>query len=194
MVRRRPDVQQAYLNLLAADHDYASAVRSKYPRLNVRLSGQQRSNSFQTLFQDWAYTLAGNLLAPLIYGGQLTAEVERNLSVRDQLLALYGQSVLIAFKEVEDALVRQQLQKKQLGVLESQLDLAKKTNRQLRLEFLNGISPYLDILIALDQEQQLRRNVITERLEQLEARIGLYRALAGPIQTERETKDSETLN
>ena len=194
LVRRRPDVQQAYLSLLASDHDYASAVRAKYPRLDVRLSGQQRSNSFQTLFQDWAYTLAGNILAPIIYGGELSAEVDRTIAVRDQLLANYGQSVLIAFREVEDALVRETLQTKQLEMLETQLDLAQKTNKQLRLEFLNGISPYLDILLALDQEQQLRRNVITERLEQIEARIGLYRALAGPIQTERETSDSESLN
>lgn len=186
LVRRRPDIQQAYLTLHAADRDYATAVRAKYPRLSLRLSGQQRANDYESLFQEWAYTLAGNIVAPLFYGGSLSAEAKRSEAARQEAIYNYGQTVLTAFQEVEDALVQEQVQAGRLEILEKQLDLAQKTNGQLRNEFLNGFSPYLDVLLGLDQEQQLKRDLIDARLAQLEIRVGLYRALAGSFETERE--------
>jgi len=191
LTRRRPDVQAAYLQLLAADRDLASAVRAKYPRLSTRLSGQLRANDFQTLFQNWAYALAGNLVAPLFYGGSINAEIDRNEAVKQQQLYNYGQKVLIAFREVEDALLQEQKQKERLEVLEDRLELASNTNKQLRSEFINGLSPYLDVLLGLDQEQQLRRDYITAQVELLETRIALYRALAGSFETTGRTVAGE---
>ncbi len=185
LLRRRPDIRQAHTLLLAADRDLASAVRAKYPRLSVGGRGQLRSNNFENLFRNWAYSITGNLLAPLFYGGQLSAEVNRNEAVKQQRLYEYGQEVLVAFREVEDALLQEEQQQKRLLVIERQLDLALKTNAQLRIEFLNGLSPYLDILLSLDQEQQLRRDLTSARSDQIQIRIGLYRALAGGFETGR---------
>ena len=185
LIRRRPDVQQAYNLVLAADREMAQAIRSKYPRLSFDLSAQARSNNYNNLFQDWAYTLAGNIVAPLLYGGRLRAEVDRTEALKNQQLYLYGQTVLTAFREVEDALVREQKQKERIEVLERRLDLAQKTNKQLRLEFLNGLSEYLDVLLSLDQEQQLQRDILEARQILLEHRINLYRTLAGGFETER---------
>ncbi|MDT0643775.1 TolC family protein [Zunongwangia sp. F363] len=184
LIRRRPDVLQAYNLVLAADRDMAQAIRSKFPRLSLNLQGQMRSNNYNNLFQDWAYTLAGNIVAPLLYAGRLRAEVSRTEALKQRQLYLYGQTVLTAFREVEDALVREIKQKEQLEVLQSRLELAEKTNRQLRLEFLNGITEYLDVLLALDQEQQLQRDILEARQILLEIRISLYRSLAGGFETE----------
>ena len=93
--------------------------------------------------------------------------------------------MLIAFRETEDALIQEIKQQERIGVLRRQLELAQKTNGQLRIEFLNGLTPYLDVLLALDQEQQLRRDMIEAESEQLEIRISLYRALAGGFETDR---------
>ncbi|MDT0646288.1 TolC family protein [Zunongwangia sp. F260] len=185
LIRRRPDVQQAYNLVLSADREMAQAIRSKYPRLTFDLSAQSRSNNYGNLFQDWAYTLAGNLVAPLLYGGRIRAEVDRTEALKNQQLYLYGQTVLIAFREVEDALIREQKQKERIEVLERRLELAQKTNKQLRIEFLNGLSEYLDVLLSLDQEQQLQRDILEARQTLLEHRITLYRTLAGGFETER---------
>ncbi|UWX55664.1 TolC family protein [Maribacter litopenaei] len=64
LIRRRPDIQRSYALLLAADRDMASAVKSKYPRLSLSARGQLRSNNFDNLFENWAYSIAGNLLVP----------------------------------------------------------------------------------------------------------------------------------
>lgn len=186
LIRRRPDIQQSYALLLAADKDMASAVRSKFPRLSVSGRGQLRSNSFKNLFDNWAYTLAGNLLAPLLYGGQLSAEVDRTQAIKQQRLLQFGQITLEAFQEVENGLVQDLMQKQRVENIGRQLQLAEKSNRQLRIEFLNGFSPYLDVLIGLDAEQQLRRDYIQAQRQLIQIRIALYRALAGSFETERE--------
>lgn len=185
LIRRRPDVQQAQNLVLAADRDLAQAIRSKYPSLDLNLSAQMRSNDYNNLFRDWAYTIGGNIVAPLLYGGRIRAEVDRTEALKNQSLYQYGQTVLNAFQEVEDALIQEQKQDERLSVLYRRLDLAQKTNGQLRNEFLNGLSEYLDVLLSLDQEQQLQRDIIDARQRQLEIRVSLYRALAGGFETER---------
>ncbi|MCP9201364.1 efflux transporter outer membrane subunit [Gramella sp. GC03-9] len=184
LVRRRPDVKQAYNLVLAADRDMAVAIRNKYPRLSLNLQGQARSNNFNNIFNDWAYTLSGNLFAPLITGGRLKAEVSRTEAVKEQVLLQYGQTVLTSFREVEDALIREEKQKERIQILEDRLELSQKTIRQLRTEFLNGLSEYLDVLLALGEQQQLQRDLITARQNLIEIRISLYRALAGGLELE----------
>lgn len=186
LVRRRPDVVQAYNLVLAADRDMAEAVRNKYPRISLNLSAQARNNNYADLFNEWAYTLAGNLVAPLLYGGRLRAEVDRTEALKNQQLYQYGQTVLVAFREVEDALIQETNQVQRLETLQLQLELAESTNRQLRLGFLYGTSNYLDVFLALDREQQLRRDYIEAQQNQIEIRIDMYRALAGSFEANGE--------
>ena len=77
------------------------------------------------------------------------------------------------------------MQKKRLENIGRQLELSEKSNKQLRVEFLNGFSPYLDVLLGLDQEQQLRRDYVAAQSQQIQIRISLYRALAGGFDTGR---------
>lgn len=187
LVQRRPDVQSAHNLLRAADKDVAAAISNQYPRLSLTASALSTAENAENLFEDWARSFAGNLFAPLIYGGQLRAEVDRTEAVRQQRLFEYGQTVLVAFREVEDALIREQQQLESIRSLEKQLELARQTYEQLRIEYFNGVGDYLDVLTALDQEQQLRRDLLSSRLNLLEFRIALYRALAGGFETDRES-------
>jgi NodT family efflux transporter outer membrane factor (OMF) lipoprotein len=189
LVRRRPDVQRAYSLLRAADRDLAVAISNKYPRLSLTGSVSTASDNASNLFDDWARSFAGNLLAPIFYGGELSAEVDRTEAITKQRLYEYGQTVLISFQEVEDALILEKKQIERINSLEEQIGLARQTLQQLRLEFFNGISNYLDVLTALISEQQLRRDLLAANLLLLEYRIALYRALAGGFETEREVQN-----
>ncbi len=186
LVRRRPDVRAAFLRLEATDRDLAAAVSDQYPRLALTASASSSANNADQLFEDWALAVGGELLAPLFRGGALTAEVERSEAVRNRRLYEYGQTVLTAFREVEDALVRENQQREGVGSLERQVETAQQSYRQLRIQYFNGAAGYLDVLTALDQVQSLQRQALSARLELLNFRIALYRALAGPIVTDRE--------
>lgn len=186
LVRRRPDVQRAFLQLQAADRDVAAAVRNQFPRLTLSASLTTGVPPAGALFEQWVASLAGSLLAPLFYGGELRAEVDRTQAVRQQRVYAYGQTVLTAFQEVEDALVLEVSQRERIGLLEEQLSLADQAYEQLRVQYLNGTSNYLEVLTALDEVQALRRALLGARLTLVDQRIGLYRALAGSFDTERE--------
>ncbi len=184
LVRRRPDVQSALFALQAADRDLASAISNQFPRLTISASATTAADNAGSLFEEWALSFAGNLLAPVFYGGQLRAEVDRSEAVKQQRLYEYGQTILVAFREVEDALVRERNQVQSIQSLERQVELATQSYQQLRLQYLNGSGNYLDVLTALDSIQQLRRDLLSARLTLVEYRISLYRALAGSFETE----------
>ena len=187
LVERRPDVRFAFYSLMAADRELASAISNQYPRLTLSASAATSAASAGDLFQTWALSFAGNLMAPIFYGGELRAEVDRNEAVKNQRLYEYGQTVLTAFQDVEDALVREEKQKEAIISIERQIDFANQAYRQLRLRYLNGDANYLDVITSLDDIQQLRRDLLSARLLLVEYRISLYRALAGSFETDMDT-------
>lgn len=191
LANRRPDVQSSFYRLQAADREMAAAISNKYPRLTFSLDAAVRSNSLIGLLESQAISVGSSLLAPVFYGGRLNAEVDRAEAIRQQLLNDYGQTVLLAFQEIENALIQETKQLERIEVIEEQVELVEKTFGQLRIEYLNGSIPYLDVLVALNQEQQLRRALINARLDLLEIRVALYRALAGGFGTERERQMEE---
>jgi len=186
LVERRPDVRVAYNRLLAADQDVASAISNQYPRLSLRVNASTFQNSATSLFEDFALSFAGNLIAPIFLGRELQAEVERTQAVQIELLYDYGQSVLNAFREVEDALIREQKQRERIESINKQVELAQRAYDQLRVQYLNGAINYLDVLTALNEVQRLQRDQLSAKLDLLRFRITLYRALSGSINTDRE--------
>jgi NodT family efflux transporter outer membrane factor (OMF) lipoprotein len=108
LVNRRPDVLNAYYQLQASDRELAAAISNRYPRLNLSIATAVRSNTIEGLLESQAGSLAINLLAPLFYGRSLKAQVDQAEAVRQQLTNSYGQTVLIAFQEVENALIQEE--------------------------------------------------------------------------------------
>ncbi len=189
LVSRRPDVKSSYKQLLAADRDLAVALSNQLPRVTLSASISTASYDIEDLFTDWGRSIAGNLLAPIFRGRELHAEVNRAEAIKKQRLYEYGETILVAFREVEDALIQEEKQMESIQSIEAQLELALKTNEQLRLEYLNGMNNYLDVLTSLNEEQQLRRDLLDAKLLLIEYRIALYRSLAGGFETERESKE-----
>jgi len=179
LLERRPDIRRDFLALWAADRDLAAAVSAQYPRLNLFGSVTTAAESPENLFRDWIVSIAGQLIAPLIDGGERRAEVDRTASVASQRVAEYGETVLAAFREVEDALAIERQQIKRLASLNKQVVLARQSSKQLREEYLIGDVEYLDVLTAITQEQRLQREILSARLELIQTRIALYLALAG---------------
>lgn len=188
LVRRRPDLLSAWYQLRAADADLAAAVAERFPRLTLSASLTSESEDSADLFDDWLSTLAGNLVLPLVDGGQRRAEARRFRSLREQRVYEYGQAALVAFQEVEDALVQERQQQRRMDSLREQVELADTAYRQLRIQYVNGAVGYLEVLSALQDRQELRRTLITARQELLAFRVALYRALAGgfPVTEEDE--------
>lgn len=179
LLRRRPDVRAAYLRLESADAAVATAVKDQYPNLNLGAAITTAAERPSALFSAWIANLSGQLLAPIVDGGRRRHEVERTVAVRRQRLAAYGETVLASFQEVEDALAAERYQVERIVSLDQQLALATTTYKELRNQYLNGAADFIDVLVALGDQQDLERSVLSARLERVEQRIALHRAIAG---------------
>ena len=182
---RRPDVQAAYLAILAADERLDAARADRYPRVSLGGSAAFAAEDIRDLFDNWIATFAANLVAPIIDGGRRRAEVDRVRALVAERAHAYGQTMLVAFQEVEDAIARERAQRELIVLLQRQLEISNAVVDRIRDQYLFGASEYLDVLEALSTNQALQRRLETAKRELLAIRIDLYRALAGGFELER---------
>ena len=185
LVHRRPDVRRDYFALQSADRDLASAISAQYPRLSLTGSVRNIAENSETIFRDWFVSLGSQLIAPLLDGGQRRAEVDRTCALTRQLFNEYAQTILIAFREVEDRLAQEKYQILRIERLEAQVKLAGQSSDQLREQYLIGDVEYLDVLSAITGQQSLQRQLLSAQLELVLIRVSLYLALAGDFEPDR---------
>lgn len=187
LLKRRPDVRAAHHKLRAADQRVASAIADRFPRLSISAGASVTGGFNPTSFYSWLANLAANLLAPLFDGGARKAEVARTRAVAAEALAAYGKVVLVALREVEDALVRERLQRRYIVSLDKQLRLSTSVVAQVQRRYGNGEEEYLRVLDALIKHQALTRTSLTSRRDLVLFRVALCRALAGSWKLRRST-------
>lgn len=177
LIQNRPDIRQAYYSVMAADRRVAVAVADRYPRIGISASINTGGDEWRDLFNNWMGTLAANAVAPLFDAGARKSEVDRTRAVVSESLNNYGQAVLNALGEVEDALEKERRQRDYIISVDKQLDLSRRTIERIRDSYLYGAVNYIDILQALVSQQALERSQLQARRELLQFRIDLCRAL-----------------
>jgi NodT family efflux transporter outer membrane factor (OMF) lipoprotein len=186
LIAARPDVRAAFRRVLAADHRVGVAIADRFPRLSLSAStGFQGRND--GLFTNWIYSLSANLTQPIFEGGRRKAEVERTRAVVEEAVAAYGQAVLRAVVEVEDALARANNQAKVIEQLELEKVTAAQTLDRSTADYLAGLADYLAVLDALRSLHALELEEVSARAREVQVRVQLYRALGGRWSTELET-------
>lgn len=177
LIQRRPDIRSAYYEVQSADSDLAAAIANRFPRLSLTAEVDTSVEHTRDLFDNWLATLAANLVAPVIDGGLRKAEVDRTRAVAAEKLHTYGQTILEALGEVEDALVQEQRQRDFIASLDRQLTLAGQVIQRLRDRYLQGTVDYQRVLDALLSQQSLQRSLLTANRDLVQDRIDLCRAL-----------------
>lgn len=196
LLERRPDLRAAAFRLAAADYRVAAAIANRLP--TIRLTASTGFNAFwdASPFSNWIWSLAAGLTAPIFDGGRLSAEQDRTEAVMKELAAAYGQTLLVAMREVEDALVQEATQKRHLEQLVVQTEVASAALREARERYTAGLSDYLPVLTAMNAHQSAQRSELSARRLLLSHRVQLYRALGGhwtqALSPPDEAKDEQT--
>ena len=188
LLANRPDIRSAYFRLESSDWGVSAARANRLPALALTASAGYRSVEFDDLFDNWFAGFAGALLAPLIDGGRRSAEADRALAISEERLAYYRETVLTAFREVEDALVREKKQTDYIFSRGNQLAAAKNALSEALLRYRKGDIEYLDVLASITSVQSLEREVLSARRDLLIYRVSLYRALGSRWSTAGMTK------
>lgn len=175
----RPDVRSAGLRLTSADWAVAAARANRLPSLNLVGTGAYNGGQLSKIFDTWTLGLAGSVVGPIFDGGYREAEVEKTRGIVDQRIAEYRETVYTAFKEVEDALVREKWQKKYIAARNVQLEAARTSLSEAISRYSQGLDDYLPVLSGLLSVQDLELSLADEQADLLLFRVGLHRALGG---------------
>ena len=111
--------------------------------------------------------VGAGLLHPLFHGDALRAQEASAVASYDQLAAEYRQQVLMAFREVADALRALHLDSEQLALTEEADRLASETLKLVEQQHKQGAVSYLTLLNAQRLLQQ-------SRIDLIQARAALY--------------------
>jgi NodT family efflux transporter outer membrane factor (OMF) lipoprotein len=176
---RRPDVRAARRRVEAADHRVAVALADRLPNLRIGGNVTLSSGTLADLIGTPIWGVFAAIAAPLFDGGRRAAEVERSRGVVDERLMQFGQALIQAMVEVENALTSEEAQRVQIATIEEQIALAEATYQQARERYTEGLIDYLPVLTALQSLQQSQLALIAARRQLLSHRIQLYRALGG---------------
>jgi outer membrane protein TolC len=186
LLDRRPDVRASELKLAAATERVGVSIAALYPSLNLTASGGYRSSDLDSFSVGGAdvYSFIIGLSAPIWRGGQLRAQVDFSKADVKLAVANYADVVLVALREVEDALVKQRQLAVRYKYLKVRLEEAVSAERLAGQRYLRGVE---GILIVLDTERRRRvaENLLVETASQMfDARVELFLALGGDWGTE----------
>jgi multidrug efflux system outer membrane protein len=181
LLERRPDILQAEKTLAAATARIGMAKAARFPKLTITgFLGVASPALSRILLSGSEFGVGGlGLAGPLLNAQSLGLEQRAAEAQAKQVLAQYEQSILIAFKEVEDALVAVRTANDQRKAQQEQVKALRSALNISNLRYQGGVTSYVDVLLAkrtlFDAEFAL---AATHRLH-LASVIQLYKALGG---------------
>lgn len=185
LLTRRPDVQEAWLNLLAADADLASSHKARFPSLSLVGSSGITSLEFSDLLDsdNSFWSIAGGVTQPLFNAGRLKAFEEQAAARVELVENQYLQLVYRAFADVENAISRaSSLQKRYESFLEAETN--SRAALELALEqYQRGLVSYTTVLESQRQAFDAEATVVQLRNQLLQNRISLFLSLGGEFST-----------
>ena len=181
VLNRRPDVRAAEQNLRAACAEIGIAETAFYPNFSLTASGGFESIDVAR-FLDWenrVLSLGSGIAAPIFRGGANKANYQAARSRYDEALAAYRQSLLIALREVEDALVDLKGLAKSRAALESALKSSRETNTLAQERYDKGITNYFEVVDAERGVLQIQLSLSQLHADQRITLAALAKALGG---------------
>ncbi len=181
LLQRRPDIVQAEQNLAAATARIGVAKADRFPRLSITgilgVASPQLSRlvADETSFGVVGPSVAGPLLNAQILGFQQEAA---EAQAREQL-AQYEQTVLVAFREVEDALVAVKTARDQRTAQAEQVEALRSALQLASLRYKGGLANYLDVLVAQRNLFEAELALTSTHRLHLVSVVQLYKALGG---------------
>ncbi|HET9113517.1 MAG TPA: efflux transporter outer membrane subunit [Burkholderiales bacterium] len=147
LVKKRPDILAAAAELHAASAAIGVATANLYPQITLSANMMQEALTPVGLFSaaNNAWALAGGVSAPLFNGGTLTAEKRRSEHAYRAALARYQQIILVAFRQVADALTALAQDEEAQRLADNAADSARVSLELARASYHAGAIGLIDL-------------------------------------------------
>ena len=181
LLGNRPDVRGAEASLRAATARIGVAQAAFLPTFTI--TGQYGTQS--TEFSQWfasgtnIWQAFAGVSIPLFREGRPGAGEQVNVARAraSQARSRYEQTVLVALREVEDALVGLRTAQDRSGAQERQVIALRRALELADMRYRNGVSSYLDVLDAQRGLFGAELALTQAERDQLAAAVQLYRAV-----------------
>jgi multidrug efflux system outer membrane protein len=181
LLQRRPDVQQAEMQLVAANANVGVAKAAFFPQF--ALTGQYgiQSTSITSFLQGPAqfWSVGAQVLQPIFEGGRIRSNYNLAWAKRDEAELQYKQSVQLAVADVSNSLVGYSQSQKYRAKIQEQTDTYFEAARLANVRFTGGATSFLEVLVT-QQQYFISELALAEAWNaELQNYVQLYRALGG---------------
>jgi NodT family efflux transporter outer membrane factor (OMF) lipoprotein len=181
LVRQRPDVLAAEMQLHAASAAIGVAVAQEFPDISLSASISREALRAADLFHqfDTLWSAGGSLSQPLFKGGALRAQVRATRDAFKAEAATYQAVVLEALGQVADDLWALQYDAQILTVDRHSMDVAFQALKLQQQSYSVGTTTALNLIAAERTYAQARLSYANARVQQFSDSAGLLTALGG---------------
>ncbi|MFT3953615.1 MAG: efflux transporter outer membrane subunit [Piscinibacter sp.] len=180
-LRQRADVRAAEARVRAAAQRVVQADAARYPSFS--LSGSLGLQALTLSGLSGGGAVASALLAsvslPLFDGGAAKAQTAAQQAAYDQARESHRSAVLVALKDVEDALVALQRDRERLATLQQAAEAAGNAALLARQRYASGLIDFQTVLETQRSLLSAQDNVAASRIDVATDHVRLYKALGG---------------
>lgn len=181
LLRRRPDIRAAEQNLHAATAQIGVATADLYPSFSLTALPALVSTTLAKLLE-WgsrSYTVSASADWPIFNGGRTRANIALANAQQEQALIAYRKTILVALKDVEDALSRIDSDRRQIASVEAAHATAARAEDIARTRYRGGLVTYFDVLQAQATRISLEGQLIQAQGSLATDTVALFKALGG---------------
>jgi outer membrane protein, multidrug efflux system len=182
LLKNRPDVREAELQVQAAKCDLRAARAAFFPSINISAGVGFQAFNPRFLFttpESLAYSASGGLIAPLVNRSAIEAQFDAAKAYQIQAMYNYQKVVLNAFAEVANGLSRLRDGDQIVGFKKAQKAAVEQTVATADTLYRAGKASYFEILIAQQNALSAELELIEALRDQHLASIVIYKALGG---------------
>jgi NodT family efflux transporter outer membrane factor (OMF) lipoprotein len=181
LLERRPDIAGAERRLAAANAEIGVAKAAYFPALSLSASGGYQNSTLANLLTlpNRFWSIGPSLAQTLFDGGARRAQTDQAIAAYDQNVAIYRQTVLTGFQEVEDNLAALRILEQEAQVQDEAMQLARKSVELSTNQYKSGIVSYLEVITAQTTALNSELTAVNILNRRLAASVLLIKASGG---------------
>ncbi|QGP80645.1 efflux transporter outer membrane subunit [Sphingobium sp. CAP-1] len=182
LLQRRPDIAAAERRMFAANAQIGVARAAFFPTLSLGLTGGWEATHGDLLRAPNAFWGLGPLASALTLfdAGRRKAQVRLSRAQYEEEAADYRDTVLGAFRQVEDSVAAVRHLSAQLVDQRDAAQAAQRTSDIAFTRYRDGASDYLEVVTAQTDALDAQSALLSAQFDRARAGIALVKALGGP--------------
>jgi NodT family efflux transporter outer membrane factor (OMF) lipoprotein len=181
LLERRPDIAAAERTVAQYNAVLGIGKASYFPSLSIQTGGGTQSTTFSNVFNagNLYWSFGPSISETIFDGGQRKAVYNQYKAQYAASSATYRETVLNAFKEVEDYLSSVRLLSTEIRQQDDAILSAQRYYELATTRYETGLDTYLNVLTAQTTLLNNRQTGITMRINRITASVQLIQALGG---------------